>query len=116
MIEGIIKEKQQAKEEYKDSMKEGKKAAYAEINEETGDIMKVLSGNLKPSTSIEIVFSYLQQLEVVRNKFYRFAFHSTITPRYHPRNATSIDLKSSLTNDPVLLSQYPRLPAKQGYF
>ena len=126
VIEGLIKEKKQAKEEYKQNIKEGNTAAYAEINEETGDIMKVQVGNIKPLTPIEITFSYLQQLEVVRNSFYRFAFHSTITPRYNPgkpirpylkgeKIRADLEYKPEESSDIVLLSKYPQLPPKKGY-
>ena len=41
VIEGIIKEKEEAKEEYKTNKEHGNTVAYSEINEEAPDIMKI---------------------------------------------------------------------------
>ena len=109
-IQGVIKKKETAQEEYKKSLDEYKTAAYAEIDEATGDVMKVKVGNIKPSTSIEIVFSYIQRLEVVHNQFYRFAFLSTLTPRYGSKKNNEAE-----DEDIGLLCGYPMLPPKMGY-
>lgn len=82
IIEGLVKEKEQAKKEYKETIKKGNTAAYAELNEKVNDIMKVQVGNIPPLTEIEIEFSYLERVEVSMNKFNKFTIYSTLTPRY----------------------------------
>lgn len=109
LIEGVIKAKEEAKKEYNDNVKKGNTAAYAEIHEEADDTMKVLIGNIKPATTIEISFSYLQQLPVTRNRFYEFIFYSTVTTRNKPNS-------KKRGHDLELLSDYPRLPAEKGSF
>jgi len=44
--------------------------------------MKVKIGNIPPHSEIEITYSYLQELEVSLNKFWRYTIPSTLTPRY----------------------------------
>lgn len=119
VIEGIIKEKREAKKEYLENFTEGNTTAYAEITEAAGDIMKVLIGNIPPSTAVQISFSYLQQLEVIRNQFYRFAFHSEINPARTGFSDRRFNLpgKKMIKNDDLqLLCQYPQLPEKKGSF
>jgi len=101
VIKGVIKEKKKAQEEYKEAVSEGRTAAYTEINEETGDIMKVLIGNIPPKTEISIVYSYIEKLETSLNKFWCFRLFSTITPRYNG------NLNDLMKQDIALLSNYP---------
>ena len=105
-IRGVIKKKQQAQEEYKEAIAQGKTAAYSEINEETGDIMKIMIGNIPPETTIAITYSYIQKLEVAANKFLCFRLFSTITPRYNG------NLQDMLKADIALLSSYPTISSK----
>jgi len=105
-IRGVIKRKEQAKEEYKEALAQGKTAAYSEINEETGDIMKVMIGNIPPSSTIAITYSYIQKLEVAANKFLCFRLFSTITPRYNG------NLQDALKADIALLSNYPTISSQ----
>ena len=100
-IRGLIKRKQEAQEEYKEAIAQGKTAAYSEINEETDDIMKIMIGNIPPETTIAITYSYIQKLEVVANKFLCFRLFSTITPRYNG------NFQDVLKADISLLSNYP---------
>ena len=102
-IKGVIKKKEEAKEEYKEAIAQGRTAAYSEINEETGDIMKVSVGNIPPQTEISIVYSYIQKLEVSLSKFWCFRLFSTITPRYNG------NINEILQADISLLADYPRI-------
>ena len=47
-IEGVVKEKEEAKKEYEEAVKEGRKAAYGEINENRKDILNLKVGNVSP--------------------------------------------------------------------
>jgi len=82
-LTGVIKEKEQAKKEYKEHKEKGDTVAYAEVDEDNPDIMKTQIGNLLPGTEIEIVFTYLELCEVSMSKFWKFTLYSTLTPRYH---------------------------------
>ena len=50
IIKGIIKEKEKAKKEFDENVKKGNTAAYAEINKDMPDIMKIDIGNISPKT------------------------------------------------------------------
>ncbi len=108
VIKGIIKEKKKAKEEYKEALDRKDVAAYSEINEETGDIMKVLIGNIPPNTDISITFSYIQKLEVEMNKFWCFRLFSTITPRYKG------NWFDKLNRDIEILASYPTISSNNS--
>ncbi len=46
--------------------------------------MKTQIGNLPAGAEIEVIFTYLELLEVSMAKFWKFAVYSTLTPRYAP--------------------------------
>jgi len=46
--------------------------------------MKTQIGNLPPGAEIEVIFTYLELLEVSMAKFWKFAVYSTLSPRYAP--------------------------------
>ena len=100
-IQGVIKKKEEAKEEYKEAIRKGQTAAYSEINENTGDIMKIMLGNIPPNTEISIKYSYIQKLETSLGKFWCFRLFSSIKARY---NSNIADL---LNEDVKVLSSYP---------
>ena len=108
-INGIIKEKERAQKEYQENLQKGNTVAYSEILKEAVDVMKVQIGNIKPFTQIQITFSYIQKLAVVRSRFYKFVFYSTLGPRYHSKSNQSTE------KDTLTLSQYPVLKPKEGY-
>jgi len=108
VIEGVIKKKEEAKEEYKEAIAKGHTAAYSEINENTGDIMKIMLGNIPPNTEISIKFSYIQKLETSLGKFWCFRLFSSIKSRY---NSNFADL---LNEDIKLLSNYPIISAEDS--
>jgi len=54
VIKGLIKKKDEAKEEYKQNLDKGNTVAYSEINAETSDIMKIDIGNIEPNQNITI--------------------------------------------------------------
>lgn len=54
VIAGEVKEKEQAKEEYKQAVAQGRQAAYGEIDEDSYDIMNLKVGNIPPKTKVTI--------------------------------------------------------------
>ena len=107
-ITGIVKQKQQAQEEYKQAINNGTISAYSEINPDTGDIMKVLIGNIPSKSPVSITYSYVEKLTVSLNKFWYFRLFSSITPRY---NGSLSDL---LKADVALLAAYPTISDKSS--
>ncbi len=55
---------------------------YAEIDQNSKDIMNMEVGNLGPGEELKITISYLQELTVELNTFYQLHIPSTISPRY----------------------------------
>jgi len=81
-IKAIIKEKEEAKEEYQNSLKTGHFAAYSEINPNIKDVMQLNIGNIPGNSQIEVKLSFLQPLEVYLNKFWKLHIPGVLTPRY----------------------------------
>jgi hypothetical protein len=82
VVKGEIKEKEKAKKEYDEGVKQGHMMGYAEIKEKTPDIMQVKLGNLPAKSSVTIKLSYLQKLEISQNKFWKLQLLGTLTPRF----------------------------------
>lgn len=81
-IEGVVKEKEEAKKEYNEAVKQGKKAAYGELNADSKDILTLKIGNVPPKETVKIEISYLQELSLSCNTFYQLHMPGTISPRY----------------------------------
>lgn len=92
LLKGRVKEKEQAKQEYRDAVDAGRSAAYAEVVAELHDIMKLNVGNLKPQEEAVIKFVYLETLEVFLNKFWRLNIGNTFSSRSVDAQAVSPDL------------------------
>ena len=100
IISGMIKEKERAQNE------KGISLAYPGRIKEAPNVIKVQVGSIKPSAEVQLTFSYIQKLTVVRNRFYKFVFYSTLGSIY--KSAPS-------TQKTVTLSQYPVIKPKEGY-
>lgn len=53
-MEGVVKEKQEAKQEYETAVKEGKKAAYGQQSEKDSDVLILKVGNIGPKERVTI--------------------------------------------------------------
>jgi len=107
IIEGLIKEKEKAKQDYKDHLLQNQKTVYAEIHYDTSDVMRVQIGNIPPETEITVIFTYLEELEVT-NKHWVFRLYSTITPRYSPIKQEEEEEEDEEKQEQLkLLSDYP---------
>ena len=47
-IDGVVKEKEEAKKQYQEAVSQGRKAAYGELNQDSKDIMTLKIGNAPP--------------------------------------------------------------------
>jgi ubiquitin/uncharacterized protein YegL len=106
---GVIHPKDEALEEYNKLVDAGNLVAYTEVNENSGDIIKVEIANIPPNKSIEIEFSFVESLEISLQRFLKFSLPATLTPRYANRTNYSDASSQGNVNDLVVLSDYPLL-------
>lgn len=99
-MEGEIQKKKDAKEKYQKAIKEGKTAVYAEMSEESNDLMLVKIGNMEPDTSMTISLCYIEQLDTSANKLWKY----TALRSLKPRNSSSPTDHISILNYPYLSS------------
>lgn len=71
-----------ARSEYKMAVDEGRIAAYGQISHESRDIMSVMIGNIAPKEEVKIQISYIEELGITLNTFYRFDLISKVYPRF----------------------------------
>ena len=88
---GKIKEKNQAKKEFEEHKAKGDFVAFAEMKDETPDIVKVELGNYPPGEPLSITFKYAEKLDLIANKLWKLVIPSTLTPRYKGQNSTSAE-------------------------
>lgn len=62
--------------------------------------MKSELGNLPPNTELILKYTYIEELEVTMNKFYKLRFGSTITSRYLPLDIQANSDQEYLSNVP----------------
>lgn len=84
VIDGIVKDKEEAEQEYNDAVDAGKPAALAE--QTRPDIFKISIGNMPPNVVVRVILTYVAPLEVFDADTYRFVLPTKVAPRYHPRD------------------------------
>lgn len=80
--QGVVMEKQAAKKEFEEQVKEGGGAALGEYNPLSRDIMKMRVGNIAPRQTVKILLTYVHTNSLVCNTFYQYKLTSAMTPRY----------------------------------
>jgi len=95
IIEGDVKEKEQARKQYDEHKEKGDLVAYAEITEESYSVMCVKIGNIPPQSEIEITFAYIERVQITLNKFWQFILSSSIIPHHNSSE------NKSLANYPI---------------
>jgi von Willebrand factor A domain-containing protein 5 len=81
VIEGVVKETEEAKEDYDQAIRSGRSAFMME--ETLPDVFKAKLGNLPPGSDAKIRLSYITELKVENGEI-RFYLPTTIAPRYVP--------------------------------
>lgn len=81
-IEGIVKEKEEAKKEFEQAKKEGRQAALGTLDSDSKDILNLEIGNIPPKTEFTVSISLLQEMSISMNTFYKLQVPSTISPRF----------------------------------
>lgn len=92
VIEGRIREKEEAKKVYQQALKQGKKAAL--VQQHRPNLFRTKVANIAPGESITVTMVYRQLADFNDGKF-SLRFPMTITPRYNPAgtiNPTAIPL------------------------
>ncbi|CAD8121875.1 unnamed protein product [Paramecium sonneborni] len=67
-VYGIVKEKEEAKQEFDEGVKQGKTMAYSEEDLRFSQIKRLKIGQLAPNKQLKVIFEYIQSLEVFLNK------------------------------------------------
>ncbi|RBR18127.1 uncharacterized protein FIESC28_06193 [Fusarium coffeatum] len=85
-IRGVVKPKQQAREDFEEAVHEQAKAA-ALLEEHTPEIFETSLGNIPPKTSVEVKIVYIQELKVVlmetkATEGIALVIPTSIAPRY----------------------------------
>jgi len=87
IIEGKIKEKGQARQQYEKAKRAGKKAAL--IEQQRANIFTNSVANIGPGESITVTIHYQQRLAYVDGEF-SLRFPMIVNPRYTPRSNESL--------------------------
>lgn len=93
VVEGKIKPKDVAKQEFEQHKALGSTVAYAEMKENEEDIMRIELGNFPAGEELIITFTFVDLLDLVASKYWKLVIPSTLTPRYKkaPVNAPPSD-------------------------
>ncbi|TCI01804.1 marine proteobacterial sortase target protein [Corallincola luteus] len=100
IIEGEIKEKQQAKQLFEQARKSGKRASL--LVQRRPNMFSNKVTNIAPGEEVIVTISFLQQLDY-RDGEFQLRFPMTITPRYSP-GVPLADIPAEETNASVDLS------------
>ena len=82
IVESVVMTREVAKAAYKESVAAGETVALAETTSKCRDIVRLKLGNFLPKSIAKVTFTYIEQLELSMNKFWRLTIPSTLTPRY----------------------------------
>ena len=81
-VEGVVKEKEEAKREYTEAVAQGKRAAIGTLDENSRDILHLKVGNIGPREEVRVELVFMQELSLANNTFYQLRLFGTISPRY----------------------------------
>lgn len=85
VVEGVVKEKEQAQKEYEQAKSEGRQVAIGQLDVNSKDIINLEIGNIPPRSKVNITIALVQELGLGLNTFYQLQVPSTISPRYMNR-------------------------------
>lgn len=106
VIQGEIKEKQQAKKIFKQAQAAGKKAAL--LTQDRPNMFRMAVTNIPPGEIIEINMTYVNHVEF-DNGEYRLMFPMTLTPRFNPAVTSSpIDAAKNFIANPEFMLNRPK--------
>eukprot|EP01102_Stenamoeba_stenopodia_P008144 TRINITY_DN2315_c0_g3_i1.p1 TRINITY_DN2315_c0_g3~~TRINITY_DN2315_c0_g3_i1.p1 ORF type:complete len:851 (-),score=154.13 TRINITY_DN2315_c0_g3_i1:33-2585(-) len=94
IIQGRVKEKQEARRDYEDAVQRGDRAYLLEKN--LPDVFQVLVGNIPPKTRCTIKLTYIVELSNAGGeggdeaKSIQFLLPTAVAPRYSPKASSSL--------------------------
>ena len=97
VIEGQVKEKEEARRAYAQAKREGRKAALVE--QQRPNLFTNAVANIGPGEFVRVLIEYQQTLAIDDGE-YRLRFPLAITPRYHPAGAAIPD--EPKTTEPLI--------------
>ncbi|XP_069390552.1 von Willebrand factor A domain-containing protein 5A-like isoform X3 [Paralichthys olivaceus] len=103
-IIAVVKEKQQAHEEYDDALSSGQQAFLLEESEQSPDIFTLNVGSLPPGESASIRLEYVTELAVQADDGLRFCLPAVLNPRYQPQGSEGASVQ--VTSVPASLVPY----------
>jgi Ca-activated chloride channel family protein len=89
---GRVLEKETAKKMFDWNTQRGNTVAYSERSQVAPDVMNIKVGNIPANETVEIIFSVIQPLETIINKFYELKLPVVLTERY---SSSSVDLNKT---------------------
>ena len=100
IIEGVIGETAKIDKIYEEQVEQGKTVAKTNPIQTTSsqtqfDLLQTKIGNIAPNKEMKISFSFMQMLDISRNKKYRLFIPLVLTPRYIPTK-NIMDLLSNM--------------------
>ena len=78
----MVEEREKARVEYEEAVKEGRKAALGEISRKGEEVMNLRVGNVEPGGEVRLRVEYLYEMEVSLNVFWKVVVGSRVWPRY----------------------------------
>ena len=80
--------------------KEGRNSALSSLNQQSRDILLFEIGNIPPLTQFTVLISFVQELQISQNTFYRVLVPSTISPRFvHEALYSRERMKKEMSSD-----------------
>ncbi len=104
LIEGEIKEKQQAKKIYQAAKISGKKASL--IEQQRPNLFTNSVANIGPYETIEVIIEYQQDIHYDRDQGFSIRFPMAITPRYQPNSVYRESFQASTAISQNLTKQH----------
>lgn len=83
VIEGIVKDKDEARKEFDEAVEAGKPAFLAE--QTRPDIFEIGCGNMPPNAIVRVIIVYVSPLVLLDRETYQFVLPTKVAPRYNPR-------------------------------
>ncbi|XP_039598553.1 von Willebrand factor A domain-containing protein 5A-like [Polypterus senegalus] len=84
-IEAVIKEKQEARDDYDDAISSGQEAFLLEESDESPDVFSLSVGSLPAGQTASVSLSYVTELPVQADDALRFCLPTVLCPRYTPQ-------------------------------
>lgn len=105
---GAIEERKEARRQYEEARKEGKRTALLE--QERDDVFTVQLGNLPPGETVEITLSYAERLPYFADGMTELRLPTVVAPRYIPGSPTeTVDVGHGVETDTDLVPDASRI-------